>query len=102
MEVFNYVNVDWETIEFMPGWVDFYIGNGIVLDILINMKGLEKYSFIDCLAASSLAKITHLQIPFLHINHLIENKKAVNSPKDKIDIIELEKIIATRKDMGFL
>jgi hypothetical protein len=25
-------------------------------------------------------------------NHLIENKRAVNSPEDQIDIIELEKI----------
>lgn len=31
-------------------------------------------------------------IPFLHINQLIENKKAVNRPKDQLDVIELEKI----------
>ena len=31
-------------------------------------------------------------VPFLHINHLIQNKKVVNWPKDQIDVMELEKI----------
>lgn len=31
-------------------------------------------------------------IPFLHINHLIYAKKATNRPKDRLDVIELEKI----------
>ena len=37
--------------------------------------------------------------PFLNINHLIANKKAVNRPKDQIDVIELEKIKKLREDM---
>jgi hypothetical protein len=37
-------------------------------------------------------------IPFLHINHLIENKKVVNRPKDQIDVIELEKIRKIREE----
>jgi hypothetical protein len=36
-------------------------------------------------------------VPFLHINHLIENKKIVNRPKDQIDVIELEKIRRIRE-----
>ena len=33
-----------------------------------------------------------MKFPFLQINHLIQNKKAVNRPKDQLDVIYLEKI----------
>lgn len=36
---------------------------------------------------ASVADIDNVQVPFLHINQLIENKKFVDRPKDKIDII---------------
>ena len=34
-----------ETMQFIPGWSEFYIGGGIVLDIMTVMKGLEAYLF---------------------------------------------------------
>jgi len=82
-----------ETIQFIPGWTDFYLMNGLRLDILVNMKGLEGYSFDECLNMAAVADIDGVQIPFLHINQLIANKKAVNRPKDQQDVIELEKIL---------
>jgi hypothetical protein len=85
-----------ETMEFIPGWTTFYAA-GIEIDILTEMKGLENISFDECLEIASVADIDGLKIPFLHINHLIENKKAVNRPKDQIDIIELEKIRDIKK-----
>lgn len=81
-----------ETMEFVPGWTSFYIGSGIELDILTSMKGLEDLTFAESLAQASIADLDGIKIPFLHINQLIDNKKAVNRPKDQIDIIELEKI----------
>jgi Nucleotidyl transferase of unknown function (DUF2204) len=81
-----------ETMQFVPGWTDFNLLNGLRLDIMVSMKGLEGYSFDECLAIASIAEIDGIKIPFLHINQLIENKKAVNRPKDQIDVIELEKI----------
>lgn len=47
-----------------------------------------------------IAEIENIQVPFLHINQLIANKKAVNRSKDQLDVIELEKIIKLRKEMG--
>jgi hypothetical protein len=38
------------------------------------------------------AKITNIEAPFLHINHLLANTKAVNRPKDQLDVIYLEKL----------
>jgi len=81
-----------ETIQFIPGWTDFHLVNGLRLDVLVNMKGLEGYSFDECLDMAAIADIDGIQIPFLHINQLIANKKAVNRPKDQQDVIELERI----------
>lgn len=100
MEIFDYGELSWEDVQFVPGWTNFYIGNGILLDILIDMKGLEGYSFDECLKLAQAAEIENLKVPFLHINHLIANKKAVNRPKDQLDVIELEKIVQLRKEMG--
>ena len=80
------------TMQFVPGWTDFRLNNGLQIDILTEMKGLEKYSFDECLQVAVLADIAGLTIPFLHINQLIANKKAVNRPKDQIDVAYLEKI----------
>ncbi|TCC96942.1 hypothetical protein EZ444_08740 [Pedobacter hiemivivus] len=81
-----------ETMEFVPGWTSFYVDNGIELDIMTSMKGLENLSFLDCYELASIAILEDVKVPFLHINQLIANKKAVNRPKDQIDVIELEKI----------
>src|SRR6202012_1401726 len=81
-----------ETKPFVPGWTSFYIGGGIELDIMTTMKGLENLSFSECLNMASIADLEGVEVPFLHINHLIENKKIVNRPKDQVDVIELEKI----------
>ncbi|MEO8583531.1 MAG: hypothetical protein ABI415_07030 [Flavitalea sp.] len=81
-----------ETMEFVPGWTNFFIGDGIELDIVTKMKGLEHLSFEECLEMSSIAELEGIKIPFLHINHLIANKKIINRPKDQIDVMELERI----------
>ena len=49
---------------------------------------------------ASIESIKNIQVPFLHINQLIANKKAVNRSKDQVDVLELEKIIQLRKEMG--
>jgi hypothetical protein len=63
------------------------------------MKGLEQYSFEECLQMSSVADIENVKIPFLHINQLIINKKRVNRPKDQSDVLALEQIRKLRDDI---
>lgn len=87
-----------ETTPFVPGWTSFYIGGGIELDIMTSMKGLENATFSECLDMASIADLEGVEVPFLHINHLIENKKIVNRPKDQVDVIELEKIRKFREE----
>lgn len=81
-----------ERMQIVPGWTDFNLNNGYRLDLMTSMKGLEGFSFDECLRHANVATIDNVEIPFLHINHLIVNKKAVNRPKDQLDVMYLEKI----------
>jgi predicted nucleotidyltransferase len=81
-----------ETISFIAGWTNFHLKNGLQLDIVTEMKGLEKYSFEECYDLAAIAEIDDVQIPFLHINHLILNKKEVGREKNLLDVIYLERI----------
>lgn len=84
-------------MQFVPGWTYFHLDNGIRLDIMTSVKGLDE-SFDNYLKSASIASIYDIEIPFLHINHLISSKKAANRSKDQIDIIELEKIRRINED----
>lgn len=88
----GYPGIDMVTLQIIPGWTDFRLSSGVKLDILIAMKGVESFSFSACLEMAFVAEIESLKVPFLHINQLIANKKAVNRPKDQIDVAALEKI----------
>ena len=81
-----------EYMQFVPGWTEFHLNNGLSLDLLITMKGLEGYTFDDCLNMASVADIENVKVPFLHINQLIANKKAVDRLKDRNDVLALEQI----------
>jgi predicted nucleotidyltransferase len=81
-----------ETMEFVPGWTQFYVADGLILDIMTSMKGLEHISFDECYQQAIKADLDGVMVPFLHINHLLANKKAVARPKDQLDVLELEKI----------
>lgn len=80
-----------ETMQFISGWVEFPIAKGINLDIQTSLKGVE-VSFEECWQMAPIFTIDDVSIRFLHINHLLANKKAVKRPKDQMDVIELEKI----------
>ena len=81
-----------EKMQLVPGWTNFNLNNGLRLHVMGNIKGLEDFSFDECLQLASIAEIYDVKVPFLHINHLIAAKKAANRPKDQIDVIYLEKI----------
>ena len=80
------------TLEFVPGWTNFSLNNGLKLDVMVGVKGLEQYTFDECLEMAATGDIDGMIVRFLHINHLIASKKAANRSKDQIDVIYLEKI----------
>ncbi len=81
-----------ETMQIIPGWTNLNLNNGLRLDLMLGLKGLESYSFEESLQLASKAEISTVVVPFLHLNQLIEAKKAANRPKDQLDVIYLEKI----------
>jgi len=79
-------------MQFIPGWTYFYLDNGLRLDVMTSVKGLDNSNFDLLLESASIATIYGVDIPFLHLNALILTKKAANRPKDRLDLIELERI----------
>ena len=89
-----------KTMQIIPGWTDFRLNSGLRIDLMLSMKGLEGYSFDESLKLANIAEIEGIKVPFLQINQLIANKKAVNRPKDQIDVIFLEKIKRIQDEEG--
>ena len=81
MDLLGYAGMTWEKIQFVPRWSDFHIGGNIRLDIMTNMKGLDDIEFEDAYIMAKIGQIEELQVPFLHLNQLIANKKSRKSSK---------------------
>lgn len=81
-----------ETVKLLPGWSTICLNSGFEIDIMTSLKGFEQESFDECYRIAPTAVVFTIPVKFLHLNQLIEAKKASARPKDLIDIIELEKI----------
>ena len=81
-----------ERMQFVPGWTNFNLNKGFLLDVMMTVKGLEQIGFEECYNYAVVAEIEGVPVRFLHYNHLIACKKAAGRPRDLLDIEELEKI----------
>jgi len=81
-----------ERMQFVPGWTNFQLNMGFILDVMVSVKGLEAIGFEECFKYSVIAEIEGVPVRFLHYNHLITCKQAAGRPRDLSDIEELEKI----------
>ena len=81
-----------EIIQFVPGWTDFSLDSGMRLDIMTEVKGLENIPFDELWKLATVVMVEEIPVFFLDYNNLIASKKAVNRPKDQLDIEELEKL----------
>lgn len=81
-----------QRMQFLPGWTMMNLRNGFKLDIMTKVKGLDQLSFDEYYTISIKANISGTIVPFLHINHLLEAKRAANREKDQLDIKALEQI----------
>jgi len=53
-----------KTMPIIPGWTDFRLNNGLRVDLMIGLKGLEGYTFAECLNMTSIAEIEGFKVPF--------------------------------------
>jgi hypothetical protein len=86
-----------ENMQLDSDLITFNLGDGIIVDIMTSMKGIENLTFEECYKLAFIALLEDVEVPFLHLNHLLANKKAVNRPKDQLDVLELEKIKALQQ-----
>jgi hypothetical protein len=86
----NFKNIT--TMDFLPGWSAIRMSSGFELDIMTRLKSFTEKNFEECYNVAPIAVIYDIPIHFLHINHLIKEKKTCGRPKDMLDVIELEKI----------
>ena len=93
------VEIDSTEVNKGEGWFQVLYSDGDAIKIFSQLKGVD-VPFEECLNISPVAEIEGIMVPFLHINQLLANKKAVFRPKDQIDVIELEKIKEERRKMG--
>ena len=64
-----------ERIDFIPSWSSIQLNSGIELDVMTYLKAFSQESFDECFALASTAEIENIPVRFLHINHLIKEKK---------------------------
>jgi hypothetical protein len=89
-----------ERMQFVPGWSMISLMSGFPLDMMTKVKGLEYMSFDECYQMAQTAQIEDVTIKFLHLNHLLESKRAANRPKDQIDVLALEEIKKAKQERG--
>ncbi len=81
-----------ETTQLIPGRTVLFFPSGFELDIMTSLKGFSAARFYECYKLSPTALIEEIPVKFLHLNQLIEAKKAAGRPKDLLGLIEPEKI----------
>ena len=69
---------------------------GIELDIMTKVKGLDEIGFNKCFEFASIADLDGINVPFLHVNHLMQAKEASGRPQDLLDLEKLRSILNLR------
>ena len=63
------------------------------------MTRISGVNFEEAWDKKIIAELDGLKIPFIHLHHLILSKISNNRTKDKLDVEELQKIQALRKNL---
>lgn len=79
----------------IAGYCEIMMDDGMYADLMTDIPGLEKENYDEYLNMATVDVVQGFEIKFLHYNHLLENKKATNRPKDRLDVEELKRINKT-------
>lgn len=79
-------------VPIIAGYCEVLMDQGVYADLMTDLPGLKSDEFDTHFEMATVDEINGVMIRFLHYNHLIENKKATNRPKDQLDVLELERI----------
>ncbi|MCZ4243665.1 hypothetical protein [Pedobacter punctiformis] len=79
-------------VPIIAGYCEVLMDDGMYADLMTDIPGLKKEKFNEYFKMATVDEINGIKVRFLHYNHLLENKKATNRPKDQLDVLELERI----------
>ena len=54
-----------ETMQFIPGWTNFQLNMGFILDVMVQVKGLDEIGFDECYKYAVVAEIETIPVKFL-------------------------------------
>lgn len=76
----------------IAGYCEIMMDDGMYADLMTDIPGLDKENYDEYLTMATVDVVNGFEIRFLHYNHLLENKRATNRAKDRLDVEELERI----------
>lgn len=79
-------------VPIIAGYCEVVMDDGMYADLMTDIPGLDKHKFDEYFQMATIDIINGISARFLHYNHLLENKRATNRPKDQLDVLELERI----------
>jgi len=68
------------------------LNSGFELDTMTSLKGFDQIRFDECYAMAPEAFVENIPVKFMHINQLIEAKKASGRMKDLMDLEKIKKL----------
>jgi len=80
------------TTQMIPGYCEIMMDDGIYADLMTEIPGLNKEDFDEHYNLALTENVDGVTVRFISYDHLIQNKKATGSPKDLLDVQELERI----------
>ena len=79
-------------VPIIAGYCEVMMDDGMYADLMTDIPGLNKNNFDEYFQKATVDEINGVKARFLHYNHLLENKRATNRPKDQLDVLELERV----------
>lgn len=79
-------------VPIIAGYCEVMMDDGMYADLMTDIPGLDKHNFDEYFQMATVDEINDIKVRFLHYNHLLDNKRATNRPKDQLDVLELERI----------
>lgn len=79
-------------VPIIAGYCEVMMDDGMYADLMTDIPGLDRNNFDEYFQKATVDEINGVKARFLHYNHLLENKRATNRPKDQLDVLELERV----------
>ncbi len=88
-----------KSLQLVAGFTQFKVGNsGFVVDPMTSLKAFSSYDFDPCYERAKLGEFNGIHFKVIHMNDLLKEKEATNTPKDQADITHLREIKKNQKE----